>query len=112
LSPILFNLYSEYLTKEALEGFGDYKIGGQVIRTVKYADDLVLLAKNETVLQSIIDRLIEIGSLYGMGMNVEKPKVMRISRQPSPIKVMIDQKQLENVEYFNYLGSMITSDAR
>jgi hypothetical protein len=25
---------------------------------------------------------------------------------------MIDQKQLENVEYFNYLGSMITSDAR
>jgi hypothetical protein len=43
-SPNLFNLYSEYLTKEALEGFGDFKIGGQVIRTVKYADDVVLLA--------------------------------------------------------------------
>jgi hypothetical protein len=43
LSPILFNLYSEYLTKGALEGFGDFKIG-HVIRTVKYADDLVLLA--------------------------------------------------------------------
>jgi hypothetical protein len=28
------------------------------------------------------------------------------------MKIMIDQKQLENVEYFNYLGSMITSDAR
>jgi hypothetical protein len=28
----VFNLYSEYLTKEALEGFGDFKIGGQVIR--------------------------------------------------------------------------------
>jgi hypothetical protein len=25
---------------------------------------------------------------------------------------MIDQKQLENVEYFNYLGSMVTNDAR
>jgi hypothetical protein len=37
LSPILFNLYSEYLTKEALEGFGDFKIEGQVICTVKYA---------------------------------------------------------------------------
>jgi hypothetical protein len=47
----MFNLYSEYLTKEALERFGDFKIGGQVIRTVKYADDLVLLAKEETVLQ-------------------------------------------------------------
>jgi hypothetical protein len=29
LSPILFNLCSECLTKEALEGFGDLKIGGQ-----------------------------------------------------------------------------------
>jgi hypothetical protein len=36
---------------------------------------------------------------------------MRISRQPSPMKIMIDQKQLENAEYFNYLGSMITNDA-
>ena len=47
LSPILFNLYNECLTKEALEGFGDFKIGGQIIHTVKYADDLVLLAKEE-----------------------------------------------------------------
>jgi len=43
LSPILFNLYSESITKEALEGFGDFKIGGQIIHTVKYADELVLL---------------------------------------------------------------------
>jgi hypothetical protein len=45
-------------------------------------------------------------------MNVEKTKVMRISRQLSPIKIRTDQEQLENVEYFNYLGSMITHDAR
>jgi hypothetical protein len=62
LSPIVFNLYSEYLTKEALEGFGDFKTGGQVIGTVKYADDLVLLAREEKVLQGVVDRLIEIGS--------------------------------------------------
>jgi hypothetical protein len=111
LSPILFNLYSEYLTKKALEGFGDFKIGGQVICTVKYADDLVLLAREETVLQGMIDRLIEIGRRCGMEINVGKTKVMKISRQPSTIKIMIDQKQLENVEYFNYLGSMITNDA-
>jgi len=29
LSPVLFNRYSKYLTKEAVEGFGDFKIGGQ-----------------------------------------------------------------------------------
>ena len=61
LSPSLFNLYSECFTKEALEGFGDFKIGGQIIHTVKYADDIVLLAKEEMVLQDMIDKLTEIG---------------------------------------------------
>ena len=42
-----------------MEGFGDFKIGGQIIHTVKYADDLVFMAKEETVLQGMIDKLIE-----------------------------------------------------
>jgi len=83
LSPILFNLYSECLTKDAMDGLGDFNIGGQIIQTVKYADDLVLMAKEETVLQGIIDKLIEIGRCYGMEINVEKTKVMRISKQLS-----------------------------
>ena len=106
LSPILFNFYSEFLTREALDGLGDLNIGGQIIQTVKYADALVLMAKKETVLQGMIDKLIEIGRYYGMEMNVEKTKVMRISRQPSPVTVMIDQKQLENVECFNPLPAL------
>jgi len=62
-------LYNECLTKEALGGFGDFKIGGQIIHTAKYADDLVLLAKEENVLQDMSDKLIEIGRCYGMEMN-------------------------------------------
>jgi len=46
-------LYSECLTKEALEGFGDFTAGGQIIHTVKYADDIVILAKEEKVLQDM-----------------------------------------------------------
>ena len=59
MSQILFNLYSDCLTKEALDGLGGFNIGGQIIQTVKYADDLVLMAKEETVLQGMIDKLIE-----------------------------------------------------
>jgi hypothetical protein len=70
----------------------------------------VLLAKEETVLQGMIERLIEIGRPYGMEMNVEKTKVMRTSRQP--LQIVIYQNQLKNVEYFNYLDSMVTHDAR
>jgi len=87
LSPIPFNSYSECLTKEALEVFGDFKIGGQITHTVKYADDLVILAKEEKVLQDMIDKLIEIGRCYGMEMNVEKTKLMRISRQTLPVNL-------------------------
>jgi predicted transglutaminase-like protease len=73
-------------------GFGDFKIGGQVIRTMKYADDLVLLSKEKTVLQGMIYRLIEIVRCYKMEMNVKKTKVMRISRQPSPVQIIYDIK--------------------
>jgi hypothetical protein len=100
-------LYNECLTKESLEGFGDFRIGGQIIHTVKYAHDLVLQAKEEKVLQDMIDKLIEIERCYGMEINVEKTKVMRISRQPLSVKIIIDQKQLENVESFKYLVSIL-----
>jgi hypothetical protein len=43
---------------------------------MKYADDLVLLSKKETVLLRMIDRLMEIGRCYGMEMNVEKFKII------------------------------------
>ena len=86
--------------KEALDGLGDFNIGGQIIQTVKYADDLVLMAKEEMVLQNMIDKLIETGRYYGMEMNVEKTKLMRISRQQSPVKITVDQKQLENEKRF------------
>jgi hypothetical protein len=64
-------------------------------------DDLVLLAKEEMVLQDMIVKLTEIGRCYGMEMNVEESKVMRISRQLFPVKLTTDQKQLENVESSN-----------
>jgi hypothetical protein len=41
---------------------------------VKYADDLVLLAKEEKVLQDMTDKLTEIGRCYGIGMNVRGEK--------------------------------------
>lgn len=45
-------------------------------------------------------------------MNGEKKKVMRISRQPSTVQITVDQKQPENVEYFNYCNSIKSNDAR
>jgi hypothetical protein len=46
-----------------------------------------------------------------MEMNVEKTKVMRLSKQASQIQIMIGQKQLENVKYFNDMGCIKINDA-
>ena len=43
---------------------------------------------------------------------MEKTKVVRISRQTSPVTIMINQTQLESVECFKYLGSMLTNEGR
>lgn len=75
-------------------------------------NDLVVLAKEEMVLHGITDRLNEVGRCYGMEMNENKSKMLRISKQPFPVKIMIHQKQLENVVYLSYLDSLITDDAR
>ena len=81
---------------------------------MKHAVALVLQAKKETVVMGKIDRLPEDGKCYGIGMeiNAEKTKVLGICRQSSPLQIMTDQKHWENLEYFNYLGSLITNNAR
>jgi hypothetical protein len=72
LSLILFNLYSKYLAKAAVEVFGEFQRGRQIIRTMKYTDDLVLLAMGEMVAKGMIENLIEIGRCYGTEMDLEK----------------------------------------
>ena len=70
LSPSLFTLYSEYLTKDAVKGVGDFRSERKVIDAMKYVDKLVLMSKKETVLQDMFDRLTEIGRFCGLEMNV------------------------------------------
>ena len=60
----------------------------------------------------MVRNVIEFRRRYGIGMNVEKAKVMRISRTKSPAHDMIEQNRLKNVEYLNYMGGLITNYAR
>jgi hypothetical protein len=56
---------------------------------------LVFLAKEETILQTMIDKLIEVGRRYGMDINVEETKALRILRQPTTLQIKIDKKASE-----------------
>jgi hypothetical protein len=65
---------------------------------VKYADDVVLLGKEDKVLQGVTGRPNETGRCRGLEKNVGKTKDVRISSQPSAIQIMVDQKQQKNAK--------------
>lgn len=57
----------------------------------------------------LVDKL---GRRHGMDITVTESKLLRISRQETPVQIIIDQKQLKNVEYFMYLGTITPNNAR
>jgi hypothetical protein len=59
--------------------FEDFRIRRQIISNVKSADDIVPLAKEETVVPDALDRLFDIGLYCEMEINLEQTEVMKIS---------------------------------
>ena len=57
ISPLLFNLYGEFMIKEALENQEDIKFNGVNVTDLRYADDAVLVADKRKNMQKMIDRL-------------------------------------------------------
>jgi hypothetical protein len=67
---------------------------------VCFVDGLVLLAKEQTVMQHTIDRLTATEGQNEMEMNVEKTTVFRISRKPSPVEIMVGKTITRECEIF------------
>ena len=114
LSPILFLVYSEMMMIEAMDGIEEgVKVGGKLIKDIRYADDQGMTASSEEGLQRLMDALHNTAKEYNMKINMKKTKVMRISREGvGAINIVIDGIKLEQVDQFRYLGSLITSDGR
>jgi Reverse transcriptase (RNA-dependent DNA polymerase). len=78
---MLFNLYGEYLTKEAVAKSGDLKIGGRIINKVRFVDDTANIAKTQEELQNMVYRLVDTGRKYGIEINIDKSQVMKVFRR-------------------------------
>src|SRR6266403_1599401 len=116
ISPVLFNLYSEFMIQEAMEDVEETRFVGVNITNLRYADDAVLVAEKRRKMQKMIDRLNKTCALYGMKINVIKTKVMIMNGTAKPKGmqrcIVLDGVPLEQVSRFKYLGSWITEDAR
>ena len=78
LSPYLFNLYAEYIMRNAglEETQAGIKIAGRNINYLRYADNTTLMAENEEELKSLLMKVKEESEKVGLKLNIQKTKIM------------------------------------
>ena len=108
LSPCLFNLYAEYIMKNANlhEAQARIKIYGRNLNNLRYADDTTLMVQSEE-LTSLLMKVREESEKAGLKLNIQKIKIMA----SGPITSwQIDGKTMETVRNFIFWGSKNTAD--
>ena len=105
MAPCLFNLYAEYIIRNAglEETQTEMKIAGRN-NNLRYADDTTLMAESEEKLKSLLIKVKKESEKVGLKLNIQKTKIMA----SSPIASW--QIDGETVADFIFLGSKITAD--
>ena len=108
LSPCLFNLYAEYIRRNAglNEAQAGIKIARRNINNLRYADDITFMAESEE-LRSLLMKVKEESEKAGLKLNIQKTNIM----SSGPITSwQMDGETVETVTDFIFLGSKITAD--
>ena len=108
LSPCLFNLYVEYIMRNARleEAQARSKIAGRNINNLRYADDTTLMEESEEELKSLLMKVKEESEKVGLKLNIQKLKIMA----SGPITSWeIDGETVETVADFIFWGPKITA---
>lgn len=109
LSPILFNIYGEYIVRKTCDGWdGGITVGGCKISNLRYADDTTLLAASEIEMSKFLDRMERISKDLGLAINRSKTKVMIVDRTGR--LELSGTLNLEVTDNFVYLGSNISNN--
>ena len=78
MSPCLFNLYAEYIIRNARldEAQAGIKISGRNTNNLRYADDTTLMAESKEELKSLLMKMKEESKNVGLKLNIQKTKIM------------------------------------
>ena len=109
MSPCLFNLYAEYIIRNAglEEAQAGIKIAGRNINNLRNADDTTLMAESEEELKNLLMKVKEESEKIGLKLNIQKTKIMA----SGPITSWeIYGETVETVADFILLGFKITAD--
>ena len=78
LSPCLFNLYAEYIMRNAglEEAQAGIKVAGRNLNNLRYTDHTTLMAKSEEELKSLLIKVKEESGKVGLKLNSQKTKII------------------------------------
>ena len=110
MSPCLFNLYAEYIKRNAGldEAKAGIKIARRNINNLQHADDTTLMAESEEELKSLLMKVKVESEKVGLKLNIQKTKIMA----SGPITSWeIDGETVETVRDFIFGGSKIIADS-
>ena len=109
LSPCLFNIHAEYITRNAglEEAQAGIKIPGRNINNLRYADDTTFMAEREEELKTLLMKVKVESEKVGLKLNIQKTKIMA----SGPITSWeIDGETVKTAADFIFWGSKITAD--
>ena len=106
LSPCLFNLYAEYIMRNA--GLEEAQAGIRTGNTnnLRYTDDTTLKAESEEELMSLLVKVQEESEKAGLKLNIQTTKIMASGLITS---WQIDGETMKIVTDFIFWGSKITA---
>ena len=101
LSPLLFVIYMDQITKEA-------NPDPEALNELMFADDQAMMHNDKAQLQEHVDQLNESYETYSMKISTSKTEVMTVSKRPDKLDININGTQFKHTNEFTYLGSMFT----
>ncbi|CAH2084447.1 unnamed protein product [Euphydryas editha] len=106
LSSVVFNLAIEAIIRKLnIRGLIDYNTS----QVAAYADDIVISSRSQNSMINHCSNLEAKSANYGLQINASKTKYLATTRLPEPANhIKIGDSDIEGVESFKYLGSMLT----
>jgi hypothetical protein len=110
LSPLLFIAYLERVMDQVKQNTCGINISRIIVNNLRFADDIDLIDNDSSSLQNQIELVREAVDQAGLTVNTNKTKTMIFGDRNIEQELQVVGETIENVEKFEYLGSLLTWD--
>lgn len=108
LSPKIFTAVLESIFRKLDWSKKGFRINGEYLSHLRFADDIAVFAENETDLTNMLSDLAQESQNVGLSINFSKTKIISNSQENNP--VIIEGQHIEYVKEYIYLGQSVSFD--